>query len=376
MHSYMRGSWNWLSCWCGSCTAAPTRIYDTQFQDALSCIVAANATVPVRGLRREGLEANEAMNIGGRFLSHRLAFFAACICVWSAVGPGGASAQTEDSPTAAQGKSDDAKAKAPEKNQAGDARDCPDFRVNENGTVPFAATRASDKISIIDPPEQGFFSKVLDYDGIPIKAHKDVADEALYAARNRLSTMMANLPDARRRLHVAGAELHIIGRNQVTTDLPEWREDKGVPLEEYNGLTRDERTRGMGGLLASCGEENLLKLEKDRYKGRDICVHEFAHDIFDFGIPREVRAKFREQYAKSLKQGLWKGAYAASNPDEYFAELSMWYFGTHGDLHMKGDKPENGPDGLKKYDPDAFALFDELYSGRMTSHKSGGKDAD
>nr|MCU0782248.1 glycoside hydrolase family 127 protein [Akkermansiaceae bacterium] len=34
----------------------------------------------------------------------------------------------------------------------------------------------------IDPPEQGFFSKRLDYHGIPIKAHKTVSDEALREA--------------------------------------------------------------------------------------------------------------------------------------------------------------------------------------------------
>ena len=43
----------------------------------------------------------------------------------------------------------------------------------------------------------------------------------------------------------------------------------------------------------------------------------------------------------------------------------MWYFGTHGDLHMTGPKPAIGPEGLKAYDPDAFALFEELFSGRM-----------
>ena len=32
---------------------------------------------------------------------------------------------------------------------------------------------------------------------------------------------------------------------------------------------------------------------------------------------------------------------------------------------MTGPKPENGPEGLKKYDPEAFALLDEFYSGRM-----------
>ena len=43
----------------------------------------------------------------------------------------------------------------------------------------------------------------------------------------------------------------------------------------------------------------------------------------------------------------------------------MWYFGTHGDLHMKDPKPENGPAGLKKYDPEAYTLLDDFYSGRI-----------
>ena len=62
---------------------------------------------------------------------------------------------------------------------------------------------------------------------------------------------------------------------------------------------------------------------------------------------------------------MWKGAYAATNVSEYFAELTMWYFGTHGDLHMTGQKPANGPQGLKAYDPEAYALLEDLYSGRI-----------
>jgi alpha-glucosidase len=220
-------------------------------------------------------------------------------------------------------------------------------------------------IAILNPPEKDFFSKVLDYHGIPIKAHAAVSNEALYAACQRLSMLLSNQPMVLSNLVSAGAELHIIGRDQVTTDLPEWRHDKGKKLEEYHGLTRDQRTRGMGGLLTSCGEENLLKLEKDRYKGRDICLHEFSHCIRNYGIPREMRAHFNDQYRKSLAAERWRGSYAGSNPDEFFAELTMWYFGTHGDLHMTGPKPENGTEGLKKYDPDAFALLDEFYSGRM-----------
>ena len=221
------------------------------------------------------------------------------------------------------------------------------------------------RIVALVPPEEGFFEKELFCLGIPIKAPRVVVDEALFAADGRLSMMLTNLPMVASNLVAAGVELHIIGRDQVTTDLPEWRQDKGKPLAEYNGLTRDQRTRGMGGRLTSCGEENLLKLPKDRYSGRDICVHEFSHGVRNYGIPSEVRDKFDQLYRRSLGKGLWKGAYAGSNPDEFFAELTMWYFGTHGDLHMGEPKPENGPEGLKKYDPDAFALFDDFYSGRI-----------
>jgi hypothetical protein len=223
----------------------------------------------------------------------------------------------------------------------------------------------SAEIQAISPPEKNFFTKRLDYHGIPIKAPPVVVDEALYAAYGRLSMLLSNQPTVVSNLVSAGAELHIIGRNQVTTDLPEWRHDKGVPRPEYNGKTRDERTRGMGGLLTSCGEENLLRLENDRYRGRDICIHEFSHNIRNHGVPREIRTNFNDLYHRSLEKGLWEKSYAASNPDEFFAELTMWYFGTHGDLHMTGTKPENGPEGLKKYDPEAFALLDEFYSGRM-----------
>jgi len=228
-----------------------------------------------------------------------------------------------------------------------------------------AVTNSVSVVKVVDPPESGFFAKRLDYDGIPIKAPTNVVDEALFAARERLSMMLSNLPSARASLRAAGAELHIIGREQVTTDLPEWRQDKGKPLAEYNGLTRDERTRGMGGLLTSCAEENLLKLQKDRYRGRDICVHEFAHTILGFGVSNAVREKVKRQYRRALDRGLWTESYAGSNYDEFFAELTMWYFGTHGDLHMKGAKPAVGSQGLKAYDPEAFTLLDDFYGGRM-----------
>ena len=229
------------------------------------------------------------------------------------------------------------------------------------------------KIVILDPPESDFFSKQIDFHGIPIKAHATVADEALLAAYDRLDLILTNLlrlqPKILSNLTAAKVELHIIGRDQVTTDLPEWRQDKGKPIAEYGGLTRDQRTRGMGGRLTSCGEENLLRLPKDRYYGRDICLHEFSHSIRNYGISRELRGKFDAQFHRSLSNGLWENSYAGSNPDEFFAELTMWYFGTHGDLRMTGAKPANGRDGLRQYDSESFTLLDDFYSGRIEIKK-------
>lgn len=220
----------------------------------------------------------------------------------------------------------------------------------------------------IFPPDAAFFSKELFFEAIPIKASRVVSDGALVEAYARLFQMFENMGTYREtvigRLVQAGVEVHIIGKDQVTTDLPEWSADKGKPLAEYDGLTRDERTRGMGGRLMSCGEENLLRLPEDRYRGRDIFVHEFAHCIRNFGISPEVRHRFDERYQRALEKGLWVDAYSSTNPDEFFAEISMWYFGTHGDLGMKGAKPKYGRNGLRDYDPDTFALFDDFYQGR------------
>jgi hypothetical protein len=239
---------------------------------------------------------------------------------------------------------------------------CVPLTVNLYSTLPQQAL-SSLKIETISPPESGFFSKKLDYKGIPIMAHALVADKALHEAYRRLDLLLRNQPNVLANLVTEGAELHIIGKDQVTSDLPEHRHLKGKPFD--GKLTVDERTRGLGGLLASCGEENLLKLPNDRYKGRDICIHEFAHTTQNFGFSADVQHKITEQYKRSLAKGLWPKAYAATNDTEFWAELSMWYFGTRGDYGGIDPKPEPGPEWLKRYDPEAYQLLDDIYSGRM-----------
>lgn len=225
-----------------------------------------------------------------------------------------------------------------------------------------------DGIVPISPPEQGFFSKKTVYQNIPIKAHKDVDDRALLEARRRLAEMLGRTPEIVGNLVEVGAELHIIGKDQNTSDLPSERHWKGKPFEKQGNriLSIDERTRGVGGLSASCGEENLLKLPSDRYRDhRDICRHEFAHTVFDYGLSPDVRAMVQKQYATSTKKGLWKTAYASTSAGEFFAELTMWYFGSRGDYGRIEPRPKEGREWLRKDDPDGFALLDAIYTGKQ-----------
>ena len=214
------------------------------------------------------------------------------------------------------------------------------------------------------PAAAEFFTKHVDCGGIPVRSSSAVADEALHRACDKISLMLNNMPMARNALVRRGAEMHIIGRDEQTSDLPEFRNRRGKLYVDNRGrlTTIDARTRGMGGLLSSCGEENILHLPGDRYDGSDTCIHEFAHAIMDYGVAAEQRRQINDQYAKAMSAGLWRNAYASTNAKEYWAELSMWYFGSHGARRRDAATPAgNGPRVLQGYDPDGFSLLQGIY---------------
>ncbi|MDQ8005836.1 MAG: hypothetical protein REI64_13615 [Pedobacter sp.] len=234
-------------------------------------------------------------------------------------------------------------------------------------TVLFAQETQIDTIRKISPAYQQFYAKLLYNESIPIRSSIAVSDSALIVASEKMTMMLKYTENVRKNLITNGAEFHIIGKNEQTSDLPEFRHMKGVSYQDH-GITTDidKRTRGMGGIYASCGEENLLKLPLDQYAGYDIFVHEFAHTFMDFGIDSNLRQKIVHQYKTSIGSGLWKGVYAASNAQEYWAELSSWYFGAHGDM-LPNRMSSPGRAWLRKYDPKGYSLLDSIYSGKLES---------
>ena len=201
-----------------------------------------------------------------------------------------------------------------------------------------------------------FYTKWIDADGIPILASEVVDDEALGRARELVLRMTSKKHAAfakalaRDRVRVA-----ILGRSQKTTDIPE-HADLNRAFPETNW---DERARGLGATKArpatSVGEENLLGLPGDRYRGESILIHEFAHTLhmalrsIDKGFDRALQ----KTYAAALKEGLFENTYAASNAEEYWAEgVQSWF-----DANLERAEPDgvhnsiNTRTELEQYDP-------------------------
>lgn len=217
----------------------------------------------------------------------------------------------------------------------------------------------------IDPPEQGFYAKRLDVPGVAIKAHACVRDEALLEAGRLVVSLLGRAPAIVANLAAVGAELHVLGERQRVTELPMYRHMAGVAFDGHR--TMDERARGYGGLHACCAEEALLKLPSARHADhRDVTSHELAHTVLSYGLDERVRGIVEARYAQARPR--WRRAYAATNVQEFFAELTMWYVGSRGD-YTSLPSPAPGPRWLERFDPESYALLDAIYGGRLVPER-------
>ena len=223
-------------------------------------------------------------------------------------------------------------------------------------------------VETVQPPLAGFFGKRLAAgSGIVVRAHADVSNEALCEAGRLVRKVLRNLPaGVVENMRSAGAEVRVLGEKQRTSDMPDLAHHRGKVWEKKSGKTIDERARGLAGISCLCAEENLLKLPSDRHKDhRAICVHEFAHVVHRHGLDERGKRLVTAAFKRAQGSGLWQGCYAMTNEAEFFAELSMWYFGSHGDLGKIEPRPQPGPGWLEEYDPSSYKFFDRLYSGQL-----------
>jgi dipeptidyl aminopeptidase/acylaminoacyl peptidase len=196
-----------------------------------------------------------------------------------------------------------------------------------------------------------FYKKYSDVQGISAVAAAEVADEALQRTHEIVTHMLAGRPDVREAMAQHGTRLLVIGKDQVYTDMPEYR-------RSFNAAYLNERVRGTGGLdVTSFGEENLLNLAGDRYDDESIAVHEFCHTI-DAALRRidpRWPERLRDTYRAALARGLWRDTYAASNQAEYWAEICQSYFDCNR-VNNWNHGPVGTREQLKQYDPAGYDL--------------------
>jgi hypothetical protein len=202
-----------------------------------------------------------------------------------------------------------------------------------------------------------FYKKHIDAQGLSIAAAAVVADEALERTYHIVTHILAGRPDILDAMRKYGTRLIIIGKDQVYTDMPEYR-------NHPNPVFQNERVRGTGGLdVTSFGEENLLNLAIDRYDDESIAVHEFCHTI-DAALSRidpGWRKRLGQTYKSALAKGLWKDAYTASNQAEYWAEVCQSYF----DCNRVNNWNHNAigtREQLKLYDLEGYELVKATFN--------------
>lgn len=202
-----------------------------------------------------------------------------------------------------------------------------------------------------------FYRKYIDVKGMPVTASAEVDDRALQRTYYIVTHLLAGRPDILQAMVTNGTRLIIIGKDQVYTDMPEYRNAR-------NPAYLNERVRGTGGFgVTSFGEENLLCLPIDRYDDESIGVHEFCHTI-DSALSRidsTWRQRLRETFQHALNNGLWKNAYAGSNQAEYWAEISQAYFDNYR-FNNWNHAPIGTREQLKVYDPDGYELVRKTFN--------------
>lgn len=222
---------------------------------------------------------------------------------------------------------------------------------------------AGEELKVAEPPKGKYpdkYTKYVSAEGFPVVGSAKVNDYAMLEAAYLINQMLKPRPDVRKALIESKCRCAVMAYDELTTDVPEHSDLK--PKEYW-----DRRARGLGATrvrpAVSCGEENLLCFPGDPYAKENILVHEFSHAIHIMGL-KSVEPKFdgrlKEIYDKAMKDELWKGKYAATNKEEYWAEGVQSYFDTnrppdHDHNHVRTR------DELKKYDPRLHDLINETF---------------
>ena len=179
---------------------------------------------------------------------------------------------------------------------------------------------------------------------------KRVSDYALKEAAFLIRRMIGKRDDLLTALNQNKTRFVIMARDEYTTDVPEHSDLRPA-------IFWDQRARGLGATdqrpAVSCGEENLLCLPGDPYDTENILIHELAHALHQMAIVH-VHPGFQDRldecFEMAIKEKIWEGTYASTNPFEYWAEGVQSWFDTnrendhdHGTIDTREELQKSDP---------------------------------
>jgi len=216
---------------------------------------------------------------------------------------------------------------------------------------------------VVPPASLGvssFYRQYLDARGIPVLSSAAVAAPALQTACTIVGHMLSARDDVRQAMIGQNMTVVVIGRNEVTTDIPEY-----ANLYTTNPPDDWDSYRGIGATIVipvtSAAEENLLC---ERNAGGDILVQVFATSVLLGGeaVDSTFDNRLNAALSDTKSAGRWQGSYALVNDIEYYARGVEAWFNTSAE----GNPPDGRVDTrahFQAYDPALAGLVEGSMPG-------------
>ena len=197
-----------------------------------------------------------------------------------------------------------------------------------------------------------FYKKYIDVKGMPVVASGEVADLALQRTYDIVTHMLAGRPDVLKAMVDRGMYLIIIGKDQVYTDMPEYRNSPQSRLTRTSGSAAPaacppasaRRTCSACPSTATTTRASACTSSATRSTARSARIDPTWRD--------RKNAAYRE---RARPRGSSRTPTPAPTPGEYWAEIAQAYFDCN-----RVNNWNHGPIGhreqLKIYDPEGYEL--------------------
>lgn len=222
--------------------------------------------------------------------------------------------------------------------------------------------------AIYDPH---YKKKLVTKSGIIVKAPESVSDDSIIAAGRQVDILLSKIPEVAAEMASHNASLAIIGPGEHCYAIPEHRQGYDIAnywVEGYGGTPWNDYTSSITESNINRWLDSNLYPDTTSYVDENILAHEFGHGIKICGIDlmddTTLSDLIIDTYESVRSKGLWDNTYAAENIDEYYATMTNIWLGTQSEsATFDGTwSPINTRAELKIYDPETYALMEQIYN--------------